>query len=95
VTPKRPGLGRLATLALVAWLGAADGAGPPTRAQTLSEDLSGPRLNLLGTVAETFRDGDDTCFVLEVGGGGWSGLAAGRLLACFPGPFDAARFGAG
>lgn len=89
--------GGLALLAAVACLLAAGqaGAGPPTRAQTLGEDLSGPRLDLLGTVAERFRDGDDTCFVLNVGGGGWSGLAEGRLLACYPGPFDDPRFAPG
>lgn len=62
------------------------GAALSTRAQALSEDLSGPYLNLPGTAAETFQDGDDTCFAPELGGGGWSGLAAGRLLACYPGP---------
>jgi hypothetical protein len=70
------------------------GAGPPSRAQTLGEDLSGPRLDVIGTVAERLQDGDDTCFVLQVGGG-WPGVAGGRLLACYPGPFDHARFGTG
>lgn len=90
-------LWRVAPLALAAWLAAmeAASAGPPTRAQTLGEDLSGPRLDILGAVAERFRDGDDTCFVLDVGGGAWSGLGGGKLLACYPGPFDDARFGVG
>lgn len=91
--PTRP----RATLILAAGLVAAATAGaePPTRAQTLGEDLSGPRLNVMGTVADTLQDGGDTCFVLEVGGGGGWGLGGGRLLACYPGPFDGARFGIG
>lgn len=76
-------------------LATAAGDTPPTRAQTLNQDLSGPAVDLLGTIADRVQDGDDTCFVVQVGGGAGPGPQEGKLLACNPGPFDTARFGVG
>lgn len=80
---------------LPAALAAAAGDAPPTRLQTLNQDLSGPPVNLLGTIADRWQDGSDTCFVLQVAGGAAPASQDGKLLACNPGPFDAARYGVG
>ena len=90
----RRGMVALACL-LAAAMAAAAGEAAPTRLQTLDRDLSGPPVDFIGTIADRFQDGNDTCFVLQVAGGAWPGLQDGKLLACNPGPFDAARFGAG
>lgn len=69
----------------------------PTREQTLDQDLAGPSVKWLGTIVESWRDGDGTCFMLQrlSGGYGYPAGAGGMFIACPFGFFDSAAFANG
>lgn len=60
----------------------------PSRAETLDQDLQGPRVSLVGEIVARVDDGHDTCFILDR-------HREGRFIACNPGYFEPAVFGPG
>lgn len=82
----------------LAALAAAHAAAAPPRAQTLDQDLSGPRVEWSGEIVRQVKDGDDTCFVLRrfsLGSYYLRGPKEEYFLACNPGPFADGKFAPG
>jgi outer membrane lipoprotein len=69
-----------------------------TRDQTLDEDLRGPRVEWIGEIIATIRDGDYTCFVLErisYDIPAYRDIAQSRFIACNPGSFEVGTYAPG
>lgn len=69
----------------------------PTRAQTLDQDLAGPSVKWVGTIVESWRDGDGTCFMLQRVSDeyGYPTKTSETFIACPFGFFDSATFANG
>jgi outer membrane lipoprotein len=69
-----------------------------TREQTLDEDLRGPRVEWIGEIIATIRDGEYTCFILErisYDIPAYPGTAQSRFIACNPGSFEVGTYAPG
>ena len=69
-----------------------------TREQTLEEDLRGPRVEWIGEIIATIRDGDYACFVLErisYDIPAYGDIAQSRFIACNPGSFEVGTYAPG
>jgi starvation-inducible outer membrane lipoprotein len=68
-----------------------------TRAETLSQDLAGPSVMWVGSIAESWRDGGDTCFRLSrlASENGYLERSERMFIACPFGFYDAAAFPVG
>jgi hypothetical protein len=69
-----------------------------TREQTLDGDLRGPRVEWIGEIIATIRDGEYTCFILErisYDIPAYPGTAQSRFIACNPGSFEVGTYAPG
>lgn len=69
-----------------------------TREQTLDQDLHGPRVEWVGEIISTIRDGEYTCFVLErisYDIPAYLDTAQSRFIACNPGSFEVGTYARG